>query len=110
MFDRESLQRVNADQLVTRTDRLLLGGISKRRASRPAWMQLPVERTVLVAPLPAPRPFPRGTRPFATTRVAPRAPWRAMVLGAMAGMLAGALAIAHIAHSEDAHAIAAQTR
>jgi hypothetical protein len=87
MLDRAQLHRINADQLVTRTDRILCGGLEKRRASRPAYVGVE-ERTVR---LPPPRP---------------RAPWRAMIFGAMFGVVAGAIAVAEISrHDADRVAI-----
>ncbi len=76
--------RINSDQLVTRTDRVLAGGLCKRRPSRPA---------IVCAPTPEERTLHVRSR-------APRPPWRAIAFGAMAGIVAGAIAVAQIARHE----------
>ena len=74
--------RINGDQLVTRTDRVLAGGLCKRRPSRPAMMVIPTEERTLHV---------KHTR-------TQRGTWRAIAFGAMAGIVAGAIAVTTLAH------------
>lgn len=90
MTDREQLYQINKRQLVTRTDRLLFVGVGRSPLARPVAITAPVT--------------PRPAR--ATT------PWRAVIFGAMFGVVAGAIAIAELSrlHPHAGAPVVAHTR
>jgi len=56
MLDRDSIEAINVDQLVTATDRLLLTGLPRRRASSPNLARGSSPRIPVKPPAAQPRP------------------------------------------------------